>query len=156
MLHTDTSEQRHIHTHTLKLKPIFAKPILMFQTLQTLALFKQPAHLAASTKTYLKHILHSLSVVLRPGTLSLLYFLRKFRLCFLIEAHFTAASGDGLLGGLPQDNMRSAREGQVPGGKSLRNALFISKITWTAGHSDTVKKRRFVWEINFGSRSGLP
>lgn len=84
----------------------------MFQTLQTIALFKQPAHLAASNKTYLKRILHSLSVVLRPGTLSLLYFLRKFRLCFLIEAHFTAASGDGLLGGLPQDSKRSAREGQ--------------------------------------------
>lgn len=114
--HTHTSEQsKDIYTHTLKLKQSFTKLVPMFQTLQTLALFKQPAHRAASTKTYLKRILHSRSVVLRPGTLSLLYFLRKFRLCFLIEAHFTAASGDGLLGGLPQDNMRSAREGQSLG-----------------------------------------
>lgn len=147
MLHTHThirtKTYTQTHTHTLKLKPIFAKLVLMFQTLQTIALFKQPAHLAASTKTYLKRILHSLSVVSAQALC---------RCCTFCESFAFASS-------LRRTSQLRVVMDSLEGYRKIASDLLgkvKSLVAKSREQQDTVKKRRFVWEINFGSRSGLP
>lgn len=142
--HTHTSEQRHIYTHTLKLKPIFAKPILMFQTLPTIALFKQPAHLAASTKTYISN---AFCTPFQWFSAQALCRCRTFCESFAFASSLRRTSQLQVV----MDSLEGYRKiasdllGKV---KSL--------VAKSREQQDTVKKRRFVWEINFGSRSGLP